>query len=282
MKKLTLNEIKTIAVDVDGTLFDSSGKIMPKTKKALLELQDKGVHLILASGRPVKSMLPIAESLGLHEHKGLILANNGSVGYDTEENKVVFDTPIEKSLAQEILNSFIGREIWPMVESGDHMLVEDVYKGVITHNGQLRNITQREAREGGFLLKEASPVADYIDDHVNKILTIVEPADIQDYIDEYKERFGDRLHVVQTAPYYMEFNRPEANKAYGLIKLGIDPDTLMTFGDSMNDREFLMYSKYPVCMANGQDPVKEVAIYVTSDNDSEGIYEALKHFGLVD
>lgn len=53
-------EIKTIALDIDGTLLDSNGNIMPKTKKALLELQDKGVHILLASGRPIKSMLKLA------------------------------------------------------------------------------------------------------------------------------------------------------------------------------------------------------------------------------
>lgn len=275
-------DIKTIALDIDGTLLDINGKIMPKTKKALLELQDKGVHLILASGRPVKSMLKLAEELGLQDHQGVILSNNGSIGYDTKNHKIIFDTPIEKQLAQEILKSFKGKKIHPMVEAGDYFLVNDVYSGFVTWNGEIHNIMEREARAGAYLLKEVEAIEDHIDDHVNKILTIVEPAEIEEVIQENKKIFGDKIHVVQTSPYFMEFVRPESNKAYGLGKLNIDPETLMSFGDSMNDKELVEYAKYGVAMGNAQDGVKDVAYHVTSDNNSEGIYEGLVHFGLIE
>lgn len=279
---MDIKDIKTIAIDVDGTLFNEDSVIMPKTKKALLELQDKGIHIILCSGRPVKSMLDIAEEMGLKNHHGVVVSNNGAVGYDVRDHKVIYDTPIDHDLAVEVLKSFEGRNIWPMVEDGDYMLVSDVYEGVVTLNDKLMNITEIEARAGHYLLKESKEIYNEIDFNVNKILTIVEPAETEEIVKEYQEKYGDRLYVVQTAPFYMEFMRPEISKAYGLKKLGIDPDTLMSFGDSMNDREMLVYSKYPVAMGNAQQPVKDAAIYVTSDNNNEGIYEALKHFGLVE
>lgn len=279
MKK---TEIKSIALDIDGTLLDSNSNIMPKTKKALLELQDKGIHILLASGRPIKSMLNLASELRLEEHEGIIVSNNGSIAYDTKNHKNIYDTPIEKSLVQEILKSFNGKPIQPMVESGDYFLVKDVYAGEIRLNGKKLNIMEKEAREGNYLLKEVDAIEDYIDEHVNKILTIVEPDIIEDTINEYKELFGDRVHVVQTSPYFMEFVRPESNKAYALKQLNLDSETMMSFGDSMNDRELVEYAKYGVAMGNAQEGVKEVAVHVTDDNNNEGIYKALKHFGLVD
>lgn len=279
MKK---TEIKSIALDIDGTLLDSNSNIMPKTKKALLELQDKGIHILLASGRPIKSMLNLASELRLEEHEGIIVSNNGSIAYDTKNHKNIYDTPIEKSLVQEILKSFNGKPIQPMVESGDYFLVKDVYAGEIRLNGKKLNIMEKEAREGNYLLKEVDAIEYYIDEHVNKILTIVEPDIIEDTINEYKELFGDRVHVVQTSPYFMEFVRPESNKAYALKQLNLDSKTMMSFGDSMNDRELVEYAKYGVAMGNAQEGVKEVAVHVTDDNNNEGIYKALKHFGLVD
>lgn len=275
-------EIKTIALDIDGTLLDSNGNIMPKTKKALLELQDKSVHILLASGRPIKSMLKLARELRLEEYEGIIVSNNGSIGYDTKNHKKIYDTPIEKSLVQEILRSFDGKPIQPMVESGDYFLVKDVYAGEVTLNGKKLNIMEKEARIGNYLLKEVDVIEDYVDDNVNKILTIVQPDIIEETINKYKRLFGDRVHVVQTSPYFMEFVRPESNKAYALEQLNLDPETMMSFGDSMNDRELVEYAKYGVAMGNAQDGVKEVALYVTDDNDNEGIYKALKHFGLVE
>lgn len=278
MKK---TEIKSIALDIDGTLLDSNSNIMPKTKKALLELQDKGIHILLASGRPIKSMLNLASELRLEEHEGIIVSNNGSIAYDTKNHKIIYDTPIEKSLVQEILKSFNGKPIQPMVESGDYFLVKDVYAGEIRLNGKKLNIMEKEARAGNYLLKEVDAIEDYIDEHVNKILTIVEPEIIEETINEYKELFEDRVHVVQTSPYFMEFVRPESNKAYALKQLNLDSETMMSFGDSMNDRELVEYAKYGVAMGNAQEGVKEVATYITDDNDNEGIYKALKHFGLV-
>ena len=279
MKK---TEIKSIALDIDGTLLDSNSNIMPKTKKALLELQDKGIHILLASGRPIKSMLNLASELRLEEHEGIIVSNNGSIAYDTKNHKNIYDTPIEKSLVQEILKSFNGKPIQPMVESGDYFLVKDVYAGEIRLNGKKLNIMEKEARAGNYLLKEVDAIEDYIDEHVNKILTIVEPEIIEETINEYKELFEDRVHVVQTSPYFMEFVRPESNKAYALKQLNLDSKTMMSFGDSMNDRELVEYAKYGVAMGNAQEGVKEVAVHVTDDNNNEGIYKALKHFGLVD
>ena len=279
MKK---TEIKSIALDIDGTLLDSNSNIMPKTKKALLELQDKGIHILLASGRPIKSMLNLASELRLEEHEGIIVSNNGSIAYDTKNHKIIYDTPIKKSLVQEILKSFNGKPIQPMVESGDYFLVKDVYAGEIRLNGKKLNIMEKEARAGNYLLKEVDAIEDYIDEHVNKILTIVEPEIIEETINEYKELFEDRVHVVQTSPYFMEFVRPESNKAYALKQLNLDSETMMSFGDSMNDRELVEYAKYGVAMGNAQEGVKEVSTYITDDNDNEGIYKALKHFGLVD
>lgn len=169
-----------------------------------------------------------------------------------------------------------------MVESGDYFLVRDVYAGEVTLNGKKLNIMEKEARAGNYLLREVDVIEDYVDDNVNKILTIVQPDIIEETINKYKRLFGDRVHVVQTSPYFMEFVRPESNKAYALEKLNLDPETMMSFGDSMNDRELVEYAKYGVAMGNAQDGVKEVALYVTDDNDNEGIYKALKHFGLVE
>lgn len=278
---MKLNKIKTIAVDVDGTLHNSDKRISQKTKEALLKIQKEGVHLVVCSGRPIKSMLEIAKELELDKYHGLIISNNGAIVYDVINHKKLHEAPIDHKLVVEILENFEGRNIWPMIEDGDYMLVKDVYEGVVTYNGQKINLTQTESRAGNYLLKEAKKIQDEVNMNVNKILTIVEPSEMDETLAEFQEKFGDRLYVVQTSPFYMEFMRPEVNKAFGLEKIGIDPETLMTFGDSMNDLEMLKYSKYPIAMGNAQEPLKEEAVYITADNDHDGIYEALKHFGLV-
>lgn len=278
---MRIEDIKTIVFDIDGTLVDSNKEIMPKTRQAIIELQNKGIQIIIASGRPVKSMLRLAKELELEKHHGRIISNNGAVAFDTKNMEYIYQTSIPHELVVEILKSLDGRNIWPMVEDGDYMLVKDVYKGTVDFNGNPLNVAQLEASEGPYLLKEVLPIEDNVDHNINKILTIVEPAEIAAVVEEFRDKFGNKLHVVQTSPYFMEFVRPEANKAYGLEKLGIDKDSLMAFGDSMNDMEMLEYAKYPIAMGNSMEPVKKIAYHVTDDNNNEGIYKAFVDLGFI-
>jgi len=61
---------KAIAMDIDGTLTNDEKKITPKTKEALLRVQNEGVLLILASGRPTTGMMDMARELEMDKHHG--------------------------------------------------------------------------------------------------------------------------------------------------------------------------------------------------------------------
>lgn len=52
--------IKVIIMDIDGTLVNDEKVITPLTKETLLKAQDKGVRLVLASGRPTSGLLKLA------------------------------------------------------------------------------------------------------------------------------------------------------------------------------------------------------------------------------
>ncbi len=279
-----MTDIKTIALDIDGTLYDREHNIQEKTKKALIELQDRGIEIILASGRPINGMLEIAEELEMDKHHGIIISNNGAVAYDVRNNKTIFDSPIKKEHIKEILENNKKYDIPAMIQKDNYMLVENVYDGVVD-SGDLGkgviNIIEWEARNGNFLLKEVESLVDAIDFPVNKILTIVEPEFLKNNMKDIIKPLKGKLHIVPTTTFYLEYTNLGVNKASALKKLGVDRETLMSFGDSLNDKEMIEYAKYGVAMSNGAEEVKEVADYITGDRDDEGIYNALKHYGLI-
>lgn len=277
-----IKKIKTIVFDIDGTLINDDGKISKKTKDAIIEVQNKGIHIILASGRPFKSMLSLAKELNLDLHKGIIICNNGALAYDTKASKVLFETPIKHDLVLEVIRQIENKPIVPMIEKGDYMLVKDINSGKINLFGKEIDIIRRESEFGKFILKEVKDIENHLDHNINKLLTIIEPEKLEDIIKDFQKIFSDRLHVVQTSPYFMEFVMPEVSKSYGLKKLGIDRESLMAFGDSMNDKEMLLYSKYPIAMGNALKSVKDISYYITDDNNNDGIYKALKHFGFLE
>ena len=76
--------IKVLALDLDGTLTNDQKEITPRTRAALDAALARGVTIVLASGRPTAGVLPVARELGLGQpgRAGAILAYNGGAIVD--------------------------------------------------------------------------------------------------------------------------------------------------------------------------------------------------------
>ena len=68
---------KALALDLDGTLTNREKKVPVGNKEAIEKAIDAGVKVILASGRPLFGITPIARELELDKKGGYILAYNG-------------------------------------------------------------------------------------------------------------------------------------------------------------------------------------------------------------
>ena len=81
--------LKLIALDIDGTLTDDSKKIMPDTRNTLLEIQKKGVRILLASARPTPGLYDMAGQLKLKMFQGILMAYNGGKIVDASDGTVL-------------------------------------------------------------------------------------------------------------------------------------------------------------------------------------------------
>ena len=69
---------KIIALDIDGTLTNSKKEITKPTLYALLDIQDRGYKVVLASGRPTPGMVQLADELQLDKYGSFVLSFNGA------------------------------------------------------------------------------------------------------------------------------------------------------------------------------------------------------------
>lgn len=83
--------IKLIVMDVDSTLTNSKKIITDKTKEDLIKVQEDGILLVLASGRPTSGLMDLAKELKMDENNGLLVSFNGSKVIDCETNEVLFN-----------------------------------------------------------------------------------------------------------------------------------------------------------------------------------------------
>ena len=85
---------KMLVLDVDGTLLNDEKEISKRTLTTLLKVQQMGVRIMLASGRPTYGLLPLAKKLELGTYNGYILSYNGGQVINASNGEVVFERRI--------------------------------------------------------------------------------------------------------------------------------------------------------------------------------------------
>ncbi|MCF0124926.1 MAG: HAD family phosphatase, partial [Clostridia bacterium] len=91
---------KLVAVDLDGTLLNRYGQVTQNTKEAIKKVIEKGVEVVIASGRPTDSIKEIAEEIGSENY---FIAGNGALIYDIKNEEIIYEKYLEKSKVLEII-----------------------------------------------------------------------------------------------------------------------------------------------------------------------------------
>lgn len=267
--------IKVIIMDVDGTLTNSKKQITPKIKEMLIEAQNKGIKLVLASGRPVSGLIGLAKELEMEKHHGLLVSFNGSKVVDCQTKEVLFDQTMRIEDAREVLEHMKNFKVYPMIDKGNYLFVNDVYKGMITYQNEKIDIIQYEARGGNFKLCEIEDLSSFVDFPLNKILTAGDPEYLNKHYQDMMEPFKERLNCMFTAPFYFEFTAKGIDKAKALDSvlkpMGFQQEEMVAFGDGDNDATMLSYAGIGVAMDNAQDSLKKIADKITLSNEEDGI-----------
>lgn len=267
--------IKVIIMDVDGTLTNSKKQITPKTKEMLIAAQNKGIKLVLASGRPVSGLIGLAKELEMEKHHGLLVSFNGSKVVDCQTKEVLFDQTMRIEDAREVLEHMKNFKVYPMIDKGNYLFVNDVYKGMITYQNEKIDIIQYEARGGNFKLCEIEDLSSFVDFPLNKILTAGDPEYLNEHYQDMMEPFKERLNCMFTAPFYFEFTAKGIDKAKALDSvlkpMGFQQEEMVAFGDGDNDATMLSYAGIGVAMDNAQDSLKKIADKITLSNEEDGI-----------
>ena len=89
---------KLLVLDVDGTLLNNEKKISKRTLSALLKVQQMGVRIVLASGRPTYGLMPLAQSLELGLYGGFILSYNGCQIINANNGEILFERRINPEM----------------------------------------------------------------------------------------------------------------------------------------------------------------------------------------
>lgn len=89
---------KLLVLDLDGTLTNQKKEVTEHTRRTLIEAQERGVKIVLASGRPTYGVAPLAEILELQKYEGYILSYNGGEIIDWKTGEMMYENVLDPDI----------------------------------------------------------------------------------------------------------------------------------------------------------------------------------------
>ena len=260
---------RVMALDIDGTLTTSQKVITERTEQALFDFQHNGGRIILASGRPIYSMIPYAETLALEKYGGYILAYNGGCAADCTTGKVIFQTVLPRQYIPEICG--IIRE-YP-VGIGCYQ------KDTVIVGNEVNLYTRNAAERNRMKIQYVEDFPKYAVS-VPKCLLQGEPETILSLEHILSEKYKGKLGIFRSEPYFLEIVPNGIDKGMALDRLlkhiGYDRKECIACGDGFNDIPMIRYAGLGIAMDNASETVKKAADFITLSNDSDGIAHMLE------
>lgn len=264
--------IKIIATDMDGTLLGSNHKISKLNQETLQKAQANGIHLILASGRPLHGLVHQVEVMGLSTENTSLLAFNGAIIIDAKTHEVHISDTLKLDLTKRLIDHLKKYNV-------DIMLTDDK----ILYSLKNDEIAKHEAHSND--LEVVQTDYDEVNFRPHKILVSAEATYLDSIIDEIKAPFKGEADFVKSAPFYLECLIINENKGKTLARfcemLNVDLKDVIAFGDNYNDMELIQTAGIGVAMGNAVEPLKKIADIIAETNDNDGLAKVLIEKGIV-
>lgn len=267
-------DIKILALDLDGTLYNTEKIVTDANKEALAAAREKGVKVVITTGRPLRAIGNLLEELNL---------------LDEEDYSITFNGGLIQRNTGEILNkrSLNFDQIYQIQKALEAVgLPTDIIS-----DGDVYSIPSKDGRHSQYCL--ANPMLNFIevssvddlptDIFYNKIVTVTDSDFLDQQIAKLSPRLFEDFEAFKSRDIIFEIMPNGIDKAFGLKLLceylGLDAKHVMAMGDEANDFSMLEWAGLGVAMANGVSGAKAAADAVTTlTNDESGVAEAVKRF----
>lgn len=259
---------KLVAIDVDHTLLNSRHELTERNRRIIRKLVDDGIYVVLVTGKSYVTVKGLMKSLGLVDPQ---ITNDGSLVILPETEEVLYRRGVPKKLAEEVIG--VAQEMGVTIV---------VVREARIFAAALNEDTDYMETYGDPTPIVVSDLSEYLDPSPTHLMVITYGKDALYEIaaSTFQQRFGSKLNIVKSSPYFLEILHPEVSKGNALRfvaeYLQIPREEVVGFGDSQNDIGLLSYAGYAVAMGNSSEEVKRVADMITDTCDNDGVAKALE------
>ncbi|WP_068673190.1 HAD family hydrolase [Oceanobacillus sp. Castelsardo] len=257
---------KAVFLDIDGTILRPDHSYSEKTKDAIEQLQNNGIEVFLATGRPIHEIKELATSLNIDSFIGY----NGALAIYNSE------TIVNETMGENLVNKMVA-----ISKDNQHEFV--MYTNNMSYFANMNSPFSRDFSE----IFQMNHIENYTSKVADQILGIT----IMNVKEDEKALYQIDPSIVLAEVNVNNLNhtydvlRTNVNKGEAIKKtlerLNISADEVIAFGDGMNDKEMLQFVGEGFAMGNANPDLFQYAKHKTTTVTEDGIYNGLKKLDLV-
>ena len=261
-----------LVLDVDGTLVNTNKEITERTRDALIECQENGIRVAIASGRCAEGIRNQAHAIRLDEYGGYIVSYNGGRITNCRTGEVVYDIPLPEGMIHELYDYSL--------QEGTGILT--YYDGKIVAHSDTDPYILIDSKGCDMPVWVPEDFHNEVHFNVNKCILTGDPEKLAMLEEKAAKDFEGKLSVYRSEGFYLEMMPLGVDKAYGvsrlLQRLGYSRGQMLCCGDGFNDLPMIEYAGLGVAMGNAPEQLKEKADYVAPSCDEDGLVDVIERF----
>ena len=271
--------IRMIGLDLDGTLLTGQKELTAGNRAALEKAAENGVYIVPVTGRPLSGIPSQVLELDFIRYA---ITSNGAVTTDRACGKTIRERCMSRETAEKTLRAAQGERIILEYFTGGYG-----YHDSVTHELLWKKFENTPILR--YLEKSRIPVEDLYG-RLRESRRGIENLSIMCPTPEVKESILSRvkgiegIRIIYPWPTDLEITSMDADKGEALLSLaaglGINREEVMAMGDGNNDLGLMNAAGLSVAMGNSSPEVLAAADFQTSDNEHDGVAEAISRYVL--
>lgn len=264
-------EIRCIALDLDRTTLDAQGRLPEENRRALEEAMAKGVHVVIASGRPLGSLPRDVLAVPGIEYA---VTSNGAAVWQLTTGECIHRLTMTPRSVEAVLDLTQGERVaLEIFIRGEAWAQEDYVRDPVRYGATPQAVayiqgTRRPAADIRALIRQNLGELDSLD-------LVTGDRALESRLRETLARDMPDLYITSSVPGLIELSHREGGKHSGVRfvaeRLGIPARAVAAFGDGDNDVDLLTWAGCGIAVANATPACLAAADAVTRDHRENGV-----------
>jgi hypothetical protein len=260
---------------MDGTLLSSAKEVSERNKRVLRAATDKGVQVVISTGRIFTSARYYAKLLGLITP---IISCNGAYVCEYHRKNVLYENSMELIDFKEVVSVLEDNDMYYHFYDNNNFYTKELKYSSLNYY----NWNQRQKPGDRVNIEIVDNPIRLVEERNSKIYKIVVIDSDKNKLENIRKLLSknSNIEIVSSWNDNIEIMNKGVTKGRALEKLcelfNVSRDEVIAIGDNYNDISMLEFAGTAVAMGNGEEQVKKIADLVTDTNDNDGVAKAIE------